>query len=263
MEWTKTKIIGASVAGLVAIGLIAGTEEEPTGGDGGGKASQVQTEQASAKEPAEVLEPSLELDAPEPRSVTATQVKLTGSLDAEDGTPGGATVKVDGKTAALKDGRWSKTVQLKRGKNDFIVAATKAGYEGASTVVSVTRKRTPAEIAAAVAKRKADYIAGAQSLPYNQLEKNPDRHAGKRVVYRGQIMQIQEDFGSSVILLSVTDEGYGFWTDNVWVDYEGTINGAEDDIITVYGVIEGTKSYETQIGGETYVPQMTAKYVVE
>ena len=65
-----------------------------------------------------------------------------------------------------------------------------------------------------------------------------------------------------MILLSVTDEGYGFWTDNVWVEYDGTIKGAEDDIITVYGTSR-LESYETQIGGETYVPQMKARYVVE
>jgi hypothetical protein len=105
-------------------------------------------------------------------------------------------------------------------------------------------------------------MAGAKSLPYNQPEKNADRYSAERVMFRGQIMQIQEDSGSTVILLSVTDDGYGFWSDNVWVDYDGTIKGAEDDIITVYGTIEGTKSYETQIGSETYVPQMTARYVV-
>ncbi len=55
----------------------------------------------------------------------------------------------------------------------------------------------------------------------------------------------------------------GFWSDNVWVDVVGTIKSAEDDIITVYGTVQGTKSYETQIGGETYVPQVKARYVEE
>jgi hypothetical protein len=49
----------------------------------------------------------------------------------------------------------------------------------------------------------------------------------------------------------------------VWVEYDGTIRGAEEDIITVYGTIKGEQSYETQIGGETYVPKMRARYVVE
>ena len=65
------------------------------------------------------------------------------------------------------------------------------------------------------------------------------------------------------MLLSVSDQGYGFWDDNIWVNYEGHISGAEEDVITVYGVITGSKSYETQIGGETYVPRMRARYVDE
>jgi hypothetical protein len=65
------------------------------------------------------------------------------------------------------------------------------------------------------------------------------------------------------MLLSVTDEGYGFWDDNVWVNYEGSVAGAEEDIITIYGRMTGAKSYETQIGGQTYVPRMQAKYIEE
>ena len=95
------------------------------------------------------------------------------------------------------------------------------------------------------------------------MEKNADDYAGKRVKYTGQIFQIQEDLGSTVILMSVTNEGYDFWDDNVWVDYDGEIESAKDDIITIYGTVTGSKSYETQIGGETYVPQIRAKYVEE
>lgn len=41
------------------------------------------------------------------------------------------------------------------------------------------------------------------------------------------------------MLVSVTDEGYGIWDDNVWVD----------------------KGYDTQAGGHTYVPRVEAVYV--
>lgn len=262
MEWTKGKAIGAGLAGLLVVAAIAGSAEQEPGSERAGGAAPA-AEQTSRPEPEEQETPELELEVPEDRSVYATSVKLTGTVGAGGGDLSGVTVKVDGKTAVLRDGRWSKTVQLKRGSNRFEVEARKPGAVDDDATVTVTRKRTQAEIAAAAAQRKQAFIAQARSIPYNQLEKNADRYAGEKVVFRGQIMQIQESFGSTFMLLSVTDEGYGFWTDNVWVDYEGTIKGAEDDIITVYGTIEGSKSYETQIGGETYVPQMTARYVVE
>jgi hypothetical protein len=110
---------------------------------------------------------------------------------------------------------------------------------------------------------EANYKASAQSIPYKQLDKSTDPYVGSKVTYRGQIFQIQSSGNTNVILLSVTDEGYGFWDDNIWVDYQGKVNGAEDDIITVWGTITGTKSYETQAGGETYVPRMRAKYLAE
>lgn len=262
MQWTKGKKVGAGLAGVLVVAAIAGSAEEEPGSERAGDGAPA-AEQASRTEPEVQETPELELDVPGERTVHSGRVKLSGTLEAGDGDLSGATVKIDGKTAVLQGGRWSKTVSVKRGENSFIVAATKPGYAGASDVATVTRKRTQAEIAAAAAKKKQAFIAQARTIPYNQLEKNADRYAGEKVVFRGQIMQIQETLGSTFMLLSVTDEGYGFWTDNVWVDYEGTINGAEEDVITVYGTIEGSKSYETQIGGETYVPQMTARYVVE
>jgi hypothetical protein len=45
--------------------------------------------------------------------------------------------------------------------------------------------------------------------------------------------------------------------------YNGTIKGGADDMLTVYGTLTGTESYDTQIGGNTTVPSMKAKYIVE
>lgn len=273
MEWTKKRIAAAAVGGLFVIGVIgSATEEQPNSGGEAAPAPEVAAKPASqpvASSPAP--QPALVLSIPDDRTVYRDRVTLTGRLSAGDGgNTKGARVEVNGRPARVQDGRWTKTLTVHAGGNEFEVTASKGGYEEDDGATTVTRKRSKAEIAQAAAARRAKqaarkqaYMAGAAFLPYNQLEKNPERHAGERVKYTGQIFQIQEDYGSSVILLSVTDEGYGFWTDNIWVDYDGTIKGAEDDIITVYGTIEGSKSYDTQIGGETYVPQMTAKYVVE
>lgn len=102
------------------------------------------------------------------------------------------------------------------------------------------------------------------TIPYNQLAKNPDARAGDKVKYYGKIFQIQEDsYGGGIMLVSVTDEGYGFWTDNIWVNYDGSVRGAEEDMITVYGTVVGEREYETQIGGATYVPEINARYIEE
>lgn len=95
------------------------------------------------------------------------------------------------------------------------------------------------------------FIASSRTVPYNHLIKSADSYAGTK------------DGGVGIMLLSVTNLGYGVWTDEIWVNYEGHIAGAEGDTITVYGVVAGARSYETQIGGERFVPEVTSRYLVE
>jgi hypothetical protein len=115
----------------------------------------------------------------------------------------------------------------------------------------------------AVAHEESEFREDATTIDYGELIKNPQAHVGEKVVYTGQIFQIQEYGGFGFMLLSVTDEGYGFWTDEIWVDFEGPIEATEEDVITVYGKLTGSEEYETQIGGSRYVPKMRAKYIDE
>lgn len=62
------------------------------------------------------------------------------------------------------------------------------------------------------------------------------------------------------MLLSVTEE-YEIWTNHIYVNFTGHVKGAEKSIVTIWGKVTGAKSYQTQIGGETTVPELEAKYV--
>jgi hypothetical protein len=151
----------------------------------------------------------------------------------------------------------------KKGDNAFKIVGSKPGHDKDTMTAQVTRKLSAAEKAAARAAKRQAFIAQAANISYQQLLAHPSRYEGKKAVYRGQIFQVQEDSGTTIILLSVTDQGYGFWDDHVWVEYDGAIDGAADDMITVYGTLTGTQDYDTQAGGNTTVPSMRAKYVVE
>jgi hypothetical protein len=192
-------------------------------------------------------------------------LRLTGKVTR------GATVKVGGHRVTVTRGRFARTLALKRGDNVITVEARKGTMRSAKEFVSVTRKLSAAERAEIAAKKAAaraaaiaNYKTSATTIPYKQLNKNADRFKGKRVKYTGKILQIQEETGSGgFMLLSVTDLGYGIFDDNIWVDYDHSVRSAEDDIVTVYGTVTGSKSYDTQIGGETYVPQVHARYFDE
>jgi hypothetical protein len=187
-------------------------------------------------------------------------------------TPATATVNIAGRHPKVHaDGSFSTSIRVKLGSRQFYVNGNATGYKDSDfSLVQVIRRRSQAEIVrhrAAVKARRIQHVvnfkANAKTIPYNQLHKDADAHAGEHVKFYGQIMQIQEEGNSGIMLLSVTDEGYGLWTDNVWVNYTGRVKGAEDDMLTVYGTVVGSKSYETQIGGETYVPEINAKYIEE
>jgi len=233
--------------------------------------------------------PPLDLDVDYPSDDIAVHRK---SLIIKGSSAPGTDVLVDGSTRLVKvddDGSWKAKVKLDVGKNEFDVTAEKGTQSENYGTVTITRKRTDAEIAADREQRRIEraaaeqrriaraqrreaarqariekYKSSATTIPYNQLAKDPDRYVGDRVTYTGKILQIQEDEGiGGIMLLYVTDEGYDIWDDTVWVDYDRSIKSAEDDIITIYGTVTGEKSYETQIGGETFVPQIKARYIDE
>jgi hypothetical protein len=213
--------------------------------------------------------PELHLEVTKPDNgahVTADEFIVKGSVTS------GARVRVAGHTVHVHGHRFTASVRIHgRGAHDVKVHATKVGWRSTETSFSVTRDLSAAELAAIAERRRlraeaaeAAFKAEAVTIPYNQLHKDAAAYRGKRVVYRGQIFQIQEQEGlGGIMLLSVTDEGFGLWDDNIWVDYNDSIKSAENDVVTVYGVVRGSKSYQTQIGGETYVPRVAARYIDE
>ena len=252
MKFKSTPAMLAAVAALAGCGADEG-DSGPTAAKSASTATATPT-----PEPTPTPKPTVELSVKD-RTVRTDSVTLTGYI-----RPSNAKVRVDGKRAKVSRGKFTMPVTLsKKGENVFRVVASAKGHKRDSAITSITRELTSAERAAIEAQKVADFKASATSLDYDQLLKNPERYRGERAVYTGQIFQIQEGYGGGLMLLSVTNEGYGFWDDNIWVDYDGSIDSAEDDIVTVYGTMKGSKSYETQIGGETYVPRMKMRYIEE
>ncbi len=260
-----TSILGV-LAVLITVGAVAGTSEQTGSSEAPAtSASATTTQTTPASPPAKPVVDLTLSGVVDGDVVHRRQVSLRGT------TTRGAIVTVNGHRAQVRRGRWRRTVSLSRGENELVVKARKAGADPSSTSITLTRKLSEAErtaIAERAAQRRAqaeaNYKASATTIPYKQLNKDADAYRGKRVVYRGQIFQIQQEGAlGGLILLSVTDEGYGFWTDEIWVDYDHGIKSAEDDIITVYGTVTGSKTYDTQIGGSRYVPRVHARYIDE
>jgi resuscitation-promoting factor RpfB len=75
-------------------------------------------------------------------SLTASSTSISGSV-----TPG-ASVRVNGHITSVRSGRWSRILGLHLGRNSVVVAATMHGRTPASESITVTRKRSAAELEA-------------------------------------------------------------------------------------------------------------------
>jgi hypothetical protein len=132
------------------------------------------------------------------------------------------------------------------------VNASVPGKEQASEFITINR--TVSE-----GKFKSD----ARSIPYEQLKKDPDALVGTVVTYKGQIFQYDSRTTTASMIVSVTNKGYGIWTDNLYLLLDPSLgaNADENDLIQIWGTITGSFSYETASGGTNTLPQVLVKYL--
>ncbi|WP_146172150.1 hypothetical protein [Melghirimyces profundicolus] len=140
--------------------------------------------------------------------------------------------------------------------NAFYIVVKKEKKESVEKYFFVHRELSKKE---KVAKLKKE----AEDIPYKQLKKAPDKYRGKIAKYKGQILEIHEKDGITVMRIAVTQMSSGIWNfnDALMVRYEGTIKQAEDDIVTVYGELTGNVDYTSQAGWDISIPGMEAGHV--
>ena len=99
---------------------------------------------------------------------------------------------------------------------------------------------------------------------YETLARDPKTYIGKKAMFRGEVIQVIEDSGITVLRVNVNQDEWGYWEDTMYVWYipmpdEPRI--LEDDIITMYGEMQDLMSYETVMGSTVTIPQLYAQYI--
>lgn len=113
-------------------------------------------------------------------------------------------------------------------------------------------------------KTEEEYKAECVYVSYEDIARNPDNYKGTFAVFSGQVAQVQESGNNVVIRLNVTRGAYGIWEDTVYIEYTKAQNESrilEEDIITVYGQLNGIKTYTAVLGNSISIPHLKAKYV--
>ena len=102
-----------------------------------------------------------------------------------------------------------------------------------------------------------------KSYSYKDVLRNPSEYREERAYWFGVITQKVSDTQYRVGV-DCTKYHYidGYSCKNtIYMYYYGDINLIEDDVVKLWGMMNGTKTYTTVLGSSLTIPAFTAKYV--
>lgn len=102
-----------------------------------------------------------------------------------------------------------------------------------------------------------EYKAQCEEASYNDVMRNPDDYAGKKLKITVQIFSVSDKWSTGKYYKAYTDDGSGHYFDKmVWIfdkrdeDADGYVKLLEDDIVTFYGEFNGLQETENSLNGE-------------
>ncbi len=101
------------------------------------------------------------------------------------------------------------------------------------------------------------------TMTFGQMS-SPDAPQGTCITGQAQVFQFDSNTGPTSMLIDVTNDGYGFWSDAVELELPSAAVGegiVENDVIEYWGTLSGTDTYQTTAGGTNTVPVIHAAYV--
>ncbi len=112
-----------------------------------------------------------------------------------------------------------------------------------------------------------DYKKDCKSYKYKDVLRNPEDYKGKKAYWFGEITQVVEKSSyESTFRISVTCEKLSYskeyyCPDTIYVTYYGDKSFIEDDMVKMWGTMEGTQTYTTVLGASVTIPKFNAKYM--
>lgn len=108
-----------------------------------------------------------------------------------------------------------------------------------------------------------EYKNSCSKLNYKDVLRNPEHFEGKDAYWFGEVVQV---VGTGDYRVNVNCTKYHYISgyscpDTIYVTYSGDTRLIEDDMIKIYGKMDGTKTYTTVLGASVTVPRVNAKYI--
>ena len=112
-----------------------------------------------------------------------------------------------------------------------------------------------------------DYKNACVTYSYKDVLRNPSDYKGKQAYWFGEIVQVvDKSTYSSTFRINVTCEKYtyssGYYCDDtIYVTYYGDQSFIEDDMVKMWGTMDGTQTYTTVLGASVTIPKFNAQYM--
>lgn len=116
-----------------------------------------------------------------------------------------------------------------------------------------------------IEQARTRYKSLCESYNYKSIARDPEKYKGKYAKFTGEVSQVLESGTRVVLRVNVTRGEYDIWTDTMYVEYlknsadESRI--LEDDIVTIYGQLDGIETYTAVLGNEISIPRIDAMYI--
>ncbi len=120
------------------------------------------------------------------------------------------------------------------------------------------------EIEKKIEEKSAEvYKNACKTYSYKEVARNPENYKGKFAYFKGKVVQVMESNYMTTLRVNVTVGKYGYYEDTIYVEYYNIHSGRilEDDIVNIYGMLDGLETYTTIMGGSVTIPRISAMYI--
>lgn len=134
--------------------------------------------------------------------------------------------------------------------------------EGAKSELAFIR--TPETPALTLESYQDDYKSKCKEYTYKGIARNPEKVKGEYAVVTGEVIQVLEDGDDVELRVNITEESWGY-TDTIYVSYTRKTADEdrilEDDIITIWGKLNGLLTYKSTFNTQITIPWLEAEYI--
>lgn len=98
-------------------------------------------------------------------------------------------------------------------------------------------------------------------IPFKDLARNVDLYKGKPIYLKGEIIEISDTSKNAYARINMTKGEYGHYDDTVFVNFKLKENEPYylvDDVVELWGTIEGRLTYTSVLGADVTLPEITA-----